>query len=702
MNKLVRSHFFVPVIFFLLNWKVWLGTRGFVHDTGDQIGAFKFASFIPKYWNWFESGGQPYWYDLARLHDPFSWLAMVILKALPIDTYAAYGIFVLLRIMALGVGISLLVNSLGFSWRVRQLATFLALFASLAASIYIQSGMLDIAFPFVMILYCLIRLAQTDRGVYLAGIGLVILHCSLAYSLVMLPPVFLMLGIATAILYPSSMLALGRALKKRVLGIATIGFGTAILSFSTLTATNEAGFLPMTRNVHYNSPVDINGTNLSRDEYGRRNIYDTSPLAAASNHCFKTMRCTEYYADYLVSFLRPDTSGNPITAEFVGFIGRAALLISLLGLFLGRRKLAWIFASALVTSLFLSFGTQYAAWPLAQRVFPFLEYARHTHFYLSLVVVSLLGLFCVGFEAIEKRRADLARLAAMIVIAEGFWFHFAKAVPVQEPVDPELRDLVAQPLPDKIVTRAARFLNPFTLPQTSVATSYGHPNALEPVYFKLDRPPRAGDLDTYDIRYLGYVLPFMLKHTMRARLLLSEDPVAFKRAFGVAPFSILSLHPWQTVRYREPDGEITLPDIASGVNLVAKGLASVAPKEVSPGATASYGIPLTIDGENLTAVVSSPNPAMAYLALPFPHIAEVRIDGVKTDIFKANVFGIALAFPAGKHTLTIEPDLLTARKVFFFFYAGAFLMLGYFVVECGRRSTFPVKELRRSRELVPA
>lgn len=690
MLKALKSHVFVPVLFCLLNWKIWSGTHGFIHDTGDGIGAFKFASLLPKYWNWFEAGGQPYWYDLARLQDPVSWLLLAPLKLLPLETFTAYGIFILLRIGVLGVGVSLLVASLGFRWRVRQLATGLVLFGSLGASIYEQIGMLDLMLPFVFSLWCLVRLAQTNRGIFLAGIGILVVHCSIGYHLVMLTPLLALLGIGTFLFYRPQLLGLARALKQRPLGLATLAAGTILLFLSVLTATQEPGLLPMTRNLRYNSLVSENGTNLNHDVYGGRNLFDTARLQTGTEECHKSMHCSEYYVDYLTSFFAPDTRGNPISVEFTAFIGRSALLIALAGLFLGRRKLGWLFGLTAGFSFLLSLGTQTFVWPLTQRLFPLLGYVRHTHFYVCLFTLSLVGLFCVGAEWLEKKRRAFSWIA-IVLIGEVLFFHFRQGVTVQMPLPSALRALVNAPLPDRMVEREARAFNPFTLPQTSVGSAYGRPTALEPVNVATSRPARDKGLDTFDIRFLGFVTPFMLRHTLRARLVLSEEPEAFKRAFGVRPYSILSLHPWKSVRYRDPNDPAELSKMAAGENHASKLLLPFAQKAEMKEPSAEFGIPIRIAGESLFATTHSLTPRLAYLAVPSSHIADILLDGNKAEFFKANIFGVALPLPAGAHTLEIKPNLETARAVFRYFYLGSFLLF-----------LFLYLEYRRDRRHVPA
>ena len=678
MARFFRSKYFVPALFFLLNWKIWLGTHGFVHDTGDGIAAFKFASFLPKYWNWFEAAGQPYWYDLARLQDPVSWLLIFPLKLLPLGTFTAYGIFILLRICVLGVGIGLLVDSLGFNWRARNLGVFVALFGSLAAGIYEQIGMLDLALPFVFISWCLIRLAQTDKGVYLAGIGVVLIHGSIGYHLVMLTPGLLIAGIGAAIFFRPQFFSLFRALKRRALGLATLAVGTGFLFASLLATTHENGLLPMTRNMHYNSVLDVHGKNLNGGVYGGRNIFDTTRFATANSDCHKSMQCSEYYPEYLITLFTSSAAGFPIGNEFILFIGRVALLLGLLALFGARRKLCYVLWAEVGMAFLLSLGTQTFVWPLAQRAFPLMGYVRHTHFFSGFMVLGLIGLFCIGYEFIESRVPSLRKMLVTLIIFEGLLFHFRQGVPAQMSLPQGLKALVSPSLPAEIVSREVRAFNPYAIPQTSAGTAYGRPTALEPVKSDAWRPPRVGELDDFDIRWMGFVTPFMLKHTVKTRLFLSSNPEAFKRAFGVRPYSVLSLHPWKDVQFMEPDADRGLAKIANGKILVSKGLRAF---RQSSNGEPMFDLPLRIQGENLAAEVNAPASMVAYLSLSYPHISGVFVDGKSTEFFKSNLFGLAFALPAGVHSIVIRPEMGTAYNVFLLFYVGSFLLILYLALE---------------------
>jgi len=690
MRKLFSSPFFVPFIYFALNWRIWSGSHSFAHDTGDGIAAFKFSSFVPKYWNWFEAGGQPYWYDLARLQDPVSWLLLAPLRLLPIDPFTAYGNFMLLRMALCGLGFALLLRALGFSDRTRQLGVFVVLFGSVGASFYQQVGMLDLLFPFVFSLWCLIRLVQTNRGAYLAGLGILAVHGALGYHLVMLLPILAGLGVGMFFFFRDSLFSLGRTLKRHALGLATLAVGLSLLIASLFTMTGERGFLPMTRNLRYNTLVDVHGNNLNRDVYTGQNILDTGRFATSSEECHKSMHCSEYYADYLPTFLDPSLTALPLSVEFLAFIGRLALVIAILGLFRGRKKLGWLLGLGALGTFVLALGTQTPVWPVTQKIFPFLGYVRHTHFYISLMVLFLIGLFCVGLESLDNKKGWL-RGIAFVTVVEILLFHFRFARPSLLPIDPAQRALVATPLPDVITAREARAFNPFSLPQTSVGTAYGRPTAMEPVNQKTQRPKRESDLDSFDIRFLGYPTPFMLRHTLRTRLLLSENPEAFKRAFGVKPYSILSLHPWSSLKYMDPHSAPDLARLAAGENEVALLMRNAKPKstEESP---AKYGIPLRIREEALTATFDAETPSVAYLSVPHPNIASVTLDGAPAEFYKANLFGLALSVPAGRHVLVVTPDLSVARKVFFFFYSGAFVLFLYLTLEIRRRRTRPLPE----------
>lgn len=682
--RLAQSSFFVPFLFVLANWQIWLGTHSFHHDTGDGLAAFKFASFVPRYWNWFESAGQPYWLDVAlfRLHDPLAWLLLAPLKALPFTPLVAFGLFILLRIAILGVGVSLLMKALGFSWKIRQLGVALTLFGSIGSGTFEQLGMLDISLPFVYLSWCCLRFAQTKGRRFLAGIGLVVVHCSFGYHLLMLVPVAAAVLLTGTFAFRRELWTFFGDLAGAKLSLAIVAASILLAGASAALSSRQEGFVPILRNTEYSSSMDREGNNLSPTVYRGINLFDSSRLSTANLKCHVNAFCGEYSAKYLSIFAVLLPGEIQPWGELTGFLGRMALLLALFGIVFGRRPLNVVATVMVISTFGLSLGGQFPLWPISQKLFPPLAMVRHTHFYLSLIVLSLVVLSCLGMEALKRRPipktiAIVVLLAGMawtylttehlpffigpgawpltaallgagvpmlfvlkgtrpalgaLLIAEILVFHFSYGAIYKRPVSDFQRELINRPLSRTILTRALRFYNPYGFPRSALGTAFNFPTAVEPVARLVRSKPANDEVSAEDVRVVGYPTPFVLEHTLRRRLILADKGEAFKRAFGIRPYGIFSI-------------------------------------------SGKEAIPMEIEGENLRAVAVADAPTSAYLSVPFPHIAEVLVDGRPVPFTEANAFGLSFNLDSGAHDVLVRPKVATGKKVILLFYLASFLSL---------------------------
>ena len=699
IQKFVDSISFIPAVFFLLNLPLCLGLRTFTHDTGDGIAAFKFWTLSPQYWNWFESGGQPFWHDLStfRLHDPLHWPLLLLLKSLPIPTLASFNLFILFRISLIGVGIELLNGALGFSKRTGQLIAFIALFSGLGASIYEQLGMHDIVFPFLFFLWASLKLHQTQQTKYIIALGLVSLHCSMSYHIFYLIPIFFAVFIVCAILKPRELKFFSLTLKSHYRGIITISFATLLALFSMKIATTDPNLLPVLRNMTYGSFVNSSGENITSGFYRGRNLLKQSQLKVSPDECNRTMHCSFYKLNYLKSFL----TGSPafpgiISAEYSGYLGRITLVVALIGLFTSG-FLKNVMLVNLVLSLVLSLGNQTPLWSFVQRVFPPLSYTRHTHFYLAIFSITILGLFAIGFERLRNnpfpKRKTVLCLLSLGIITEGLLYHFTEGFRIQEVTLSGQNELISKPLPEFLTSREFRLSYPASVPRSGAATTFSTPSALESVLYGFGRPPRIkdGELDFVDIQTIGFVTPFLLKHTFSSRLLLSTNPNAFKRAFGVFPYGVFTLYPLGSIFTESESSEETLHAIETGKLLIPKSmetwlqsravlspLKSAEPSQLLTRADFnSEPVPVRLNKDKLVTSVDLKSPQIAYLSLPFPHIRSILIDGVSTPFFQANIFGIAFLLTSGRHKITIIADVARGGIIIQLYYSAFLILFGY-------------------------
>lgn len=624
------------MIFFLLNWPLWQGRAHFVGDTGDGIAAFKFLSLPVRYWNWIEAAGQPFWMDLAifRLQDPLVWLFAFPLKWLPLATLTAFQIFILVEFCAFGLGVDLLARSLGLRARTAQVTAFLALFGGLGAGMYHQFGMFYVALPFVYGLWCAVRLAQTGRGRYLAGAGLVLIYGSLSYHLLMLAPFFA--GLAAWQFRP-----LWRGLRENLAGLAIVLLGALLATFSAYTALHHPGQIPALRNTFYMTLLDERGNKEADQYYAAGNLFEASLLSEAEA-CRTTAACATYDPARLLTFLLP---GRAETGEAIGFIGRIGILLAIFGAVAARRRrLPRACLAVFAGALLLSAGHRGWLWPIVQSVLPGFFLIRHTHFYLAILSLAAIGLAGVGLETISDRRARALLLG--LILAEGLQFHFAFTLPHAVPTAAVQREMISEPLITELTSRELRAYNPFQAPRTAVGTALGIPTAIEAI----DRASSAFIAKDKEIRVLGFITPFVLAETLRARLTLSSRREDFGRAFGVKPYGVLS--------------GVTMAD---GVN----------PR-------------VTIVGNNLVSTLVSKTETRAYLAIPYGQIATIDIDGAAVPFKKERGFGLAFTVPPGAHTLTVKPEGATAFQVLALYYSGAFLIWGYLALSLLVREIRPL------------
>lgn len=674
-TKLLTSPFLVPAIYFLALWPIWLGWSTFGHDTADGLSAFKWAQFPPVYWNWLESGGHPFWFDMAffRTSEPLAWLAIFPLKLLPISTITAYNIYALLRIVLLGVGASLLLRSLHFSWWVTHLGTCVVLFGSLGTSAFEQSGVLDLTIPFVFICWCLVRLGQTGKSRYVVGAGLATMHGVMSYHLLFAVPVFFIMAVLGVIFFRSEFYTLVRAAVARWKVVLLMGVCVALVAASHFVAVKEKGLLPLARTLLYNSFVNKHGKNLNlQGGYAGSNVFQKRDLSTDVDNCHKTMHCSEYAPKWLPSFvLWPKAPyGSDHWAEYTGFIGRAALILALAGLWFTRAKLGGFLGALAVATFFLSLGSQGGLWPFLREFLPGMKYVRHTHSLLGVFVLLLVGLFCLGIERAGRDRRWRMALV-LVALGELAYFHAVWARSLLKPIYPEQRHYTSLPLPKTLESRALRSYNPYPTPRTGVATAWSLPLATEAVEEKWLKED--AETSPQFLRLFGFVTPFMSEHYLRSRLYLSDNVFAMRKALGVHPNSVFTLHSWSKLNSTARTREEVLTAIRTGE--------VVAPPEISAGAPAKadtlppQNLALEIIGETLAADFESPTDRLAYLSLPFAHISRVLIDGKPVPFHHANVYGIAFGVPAGRHRLFIQPDLSTRNRVFLLFYFGYFLAL---------------------------
>lgn len=704
LSRALRSVYLIPVLFFLLNWPIWLGTHSFSHDAGDGLAAFKFWELAPRYWNWLESAGQPFWLDMGffRLQDPLTWPLLIPLKLSPLNPLTAFGIFVLIRLCAVGLGAALLAQALGFDWKARQLAAFLTLFGSIGASAYEQLGTIDIALPFLFLGWLAIRFTQTRRGKFLAGAGLVVLHGAFSYHLVLLLPVFLVLGLGILLFYRAALVAFLGALREHWKGALWMTVGIALAFSSVYSATKQRDFLPVLRNMTYNGFVDENGTNLSHNMYKGTNLLNADRMEIGNAGCNQTMHCSQYSLTYLTTFLSPrPIFPEPPWAEYFGFIGRLALVVVLAGLVLGRSKLTTILGTAMGLTFILSLGTKTPFWGLLQSLLPPMMFVRHTHFYLTIWVLMALGLFCIGLERLGARLCAsksghlIFGLVTAVIIIEGLYFHFTIGRMLKQPVSGQQLRLVASPLPTQLETRVFRFPKSFPTPRSTLATAYGYPAALESLKESFIRNSGAEAVDFVDIRLMGYPTPFILKHTLSSRLLLSPNGEAFKRAFGVFPHGVVSVYPWESAFFDARNQNVTLDALAAGKILLPQDAAATRPVDVTRGEGPTAKVPLKIAGEELEATVEVPRPMLAYFSVPFSVIRSVYIDGRETRFYRANLFGVAVPLSAGTHRVLLRPDLSTKTRATTLYYAAALMLFLYLYRELRSKQPAPVKKSRR-------
>lgn len=699
-SKVFLSFWFAPTLLILANLPVLQGGEAFHHDTGDGIAAFKFVGVIPRLWNWFENAGQPFWHDLTifRFHDPLVWPVLLPLKVLPLEPYLAYTLFILIRIWTLGLGTSLLLNSLGFSKTIRQVGAFIALFGSLGASVYEQWGMLDIAFPFLFLLWALIRLVQTREGKYLAVIGVLLIHGVYNYHILLLGPTFFLIGILVAIFFRNrfvSFIQLLMTLRWRVLFVL---FTTGLAGTSAYLSAKRPELTPILRNVEYGSHVDNFGNNTDQTIYQGVNVFDSSRLESSGVLCGVNTFCSEYHSDYLSVFYKLLPWDIHPWGESIGFVGRLALLIALIGACFGRRPLSFLGLALLFSSYGLSLGSKSFLWPLVKNIFPLLSVVRHSHFYLAIMVLALIFLTCLGLEVFQRwataknswlnwktfflptclllywvyqttehipygihlkdwpivfclgvgivvlvlvRRGCFAMLISIMVL-EILIFQFSFGRHYKRPLRPVQRELINRSLGNSFINRAIRFYNPYPFPRSALSTVFNFPTAIEPVSRKILQRSSDDAARPYDIRTIGNVTPFVLTYTLKARLALSERGEEFKRAFGVMPYSILS----------------------------------VKPKRAKPEDRGD-GFPLQINGNNLLASVTVKEPSRVYLSVPYPYIVKVLVNGDRVAFSQDHQFGLGFDLEAGRYDLEVFPTISGYVTILNFFYLGSLLAMAH-------------------------
>lgn len=503
LSRLLSWPFLVPLLFLLFHHGVFRGVVAFSHDAGDGLAAYKFFSFPPRYWNWLENTGQPFWLDMAwfRLQDPLWWPLLALCKALPFGTFTGFQVFLLVRIAILGVGIALLFERLGARGVAKQLGVAMALFGSVGANLFAQFGLFDLAFTFVFGLYFLLRGSWP-------GFAVVLISATQSYLLLLLFPFLLIAALAL----------------RRKLWRAEVLVTVAVVSLalgSTLVAVRQTGLLPILRTLRYHSVVDETGRNLTKGSDFGRNVFDTAALANRET-CHEAKFCSESSWSWLGDLFKPSQSG----AHYTSYLTVTGLLLAWIGFCLVPWRGRAIVASFAGFSFLLSLGSKTPLWGSLQAAFPFLHYVRHTHHLMSLSVLALILAASVALTQIS-RRALLVALGGLIVLELAAFEHWTGYRARTEPPE-ALKAVVDAPRKESFVSRRWRPTARFPSPRSGWATLTGTPAALE-------NAPLAKSQG--EARHFGAVTSFYWESYVRARLGRGD----LKKTFGVEPSPVVAV-----------------------------------------------------------------------------------------------------------------------------------------------------------------
>ncbi len=529
LAKFFYSPYLVPFLFLLFHYGVFTGIEGFSHDAGDGLAAFKFFSFPPRYWNWMENTGQPFWLDMAwfRVQDPLWWPLLALCKALPLGTLAAFHTFLLLRIAVLGVGIGLLFRDFGARGMARQLGVALALFGSFGANLFAQFGLFDLGFTFVFGLYFFRRRSWW-------ALTAVFVSATQSYTALLLFP----FALVAALRYHRVLRAHWRE----------VGTGLVVVSLaaaSSFVAVREEGLLPILRSLRYHSTVDETGRNLTRGSDFGKSVFDKAALDSTKT-CHTEKFCSESSWSWLVDLFSPKQDGK----HYASYLTVTGLLAALLGLILmpwRGRVAVGVFA---LLSFLLSLGSKTPLWGLTQTLFPFLYVVRHTHHLMSLTVLALCFAAAMALTQIPNRR--LVAFLALVAVLELFAFDRWTAFRVRTEPSTALKELVRTPLPQTFMTREFRPAFRHPSPRSGWATLSGIPTALE-------NAPEGNQP-----RHFGAVTSFYWESYVRARLSKKEPDL--RRAFGVRPNPVVSVSPGMVPVPLNWIGENLEAEIASGTS----------------------------------------------------------------------------------------------------------------------------------------
>lgn len=619
--KWLRSPFLIPVLFLLYHYKLWTGVQTLAADTGDGIGAFKFFSILPYYWNWYEAAGQPYWTEMAiyRLQDPLMWPFVLFVKVLPVNPLIQFNLFILLRMGLLGVGFYYLLKTLKCRDFSAQLGTLIAMFGSAIPIMFRSIGALDLLTGFVGLMLFGLKFIQTGKRVYGFLVLLVLLHESITYHILYLVPIAL-------VLLPTYWKHL-LPYKKQIL-IGALIFGAALSA--EFLAVKDPSLLPALRSMRYGTWVDAKGKVVQKEVGVGESVLSSDNLKAVAEDCGTRFSCRYYSVNLLKTFLLSDSAWS--LTGYISFAGIGLLLISFL--FIKRWDFRMLHTIGILTFV-LSLGGATPLWGFLQKILPVLGFVRHTGFYFHLFVLVLCCLSALALNEFQDRMSKGMRPVLFLIVfvdllafqrlyVAGF-LNFAKEGQLEK---------IDSRASERFESRILRVYNPYLIPRSSAATVYGTPSVLEPIFVQ-DQITEDHLKRGEHPRHFGFITLFISKPMAQLRVKLGNDLNAFKERVGVTPFGVLT----STNERREPRT-------------------------------------LEIKGENLISSFTVARPTTMYLAVPFETIHSITVNGKPTPFTSSEGgYGVLFSSDEGPNSVEIEPKLGRRNLIYSLYYGAYFFFL---------------------------